>query len=392
MLMAFVTLISGLLISGVAIFYSVAGLTSIFSAAPIPIMVMGVSLELAKLVATLWLKKNWHIAPTLLKTYLMAAVALLMVITSLGCFGYLSKAHSDQSLVSGDVQSKLAIYDQKIQTAKDNIESDRKSLQQMDAAVDQTLSRSTNVRGANNAVSIRKSQTSERSRINSEIQTNQDIITKLGDESAPTRALSRKVEAEVGPIKYIAQLVYGPNPSENILEKAVSWMIILIVVVFDPLAITLLLASQYSFAQLAEEKRLRNMPVTLEQPITSEPEKYHENIIPVPEEILQESDGPVDRQVQSDIDRQLAEIEEDEQPEQEFHPHAEVTEPTSEVKITHTAEGMTIEDSAGTQTISTQAGYVQNEEQQESSVWSSILKPISEREYMEAAKRKQDEQ
>ena len=181
MLMAILTLISGLLISGVAIFYSVAGLTSIFSSAPIPIMVMGVSLEIAKLVATVWLKQNWNIAPRLLKAYLIVSVSLLMVITSMGIFGYLSKAHSDQSLVSGDIAANLSTYDLKIQTAKDNIISDKTELRQLDTAVDQTMGRSTDTQGAQRSVSIRRSQQTERLRLQTDIESQQAIITKNTD-------------------------------------------------------------------------------------------------------------------------------------------------------------------------------------------------------------------
>jgi hypothetical protein len=250
MLMAYLTLLSGLLISGVAIFYSVSGLTSIFSAAAWPIIIMGSSLEVAKLVATVWLKQNWSFAPRFLKAYLLIAVVLLMGITSMGIFGYLSKAHSDQSLVSGDATSKVAIYDEKIKTARENVEANRKTLKQLDEAVDQVMARSTTETGATKSVQIRKSQQGDRTRIAREIEAEQQTIARLTDESIPLRADVRKVEAEVGPIKYIAAFIYGDNPTENVLEKAVTWVIILIVAVFDPLAIMLLLASQYSFQQL----------------------------------------------------------------------------------------------------------------------------------------------
>ena len=250
MYLAIISLITGLAISAVAIYYSVVGLTAIFAAAAIPIMVMGVALEVAKLVATVWLKQNWKIAPSLIKTYLIVAVGILMFITSMGIFGFLSKAHMDQSLVSGDVQSKIAIYDQKIQTARENIETNRKALKQMDEAVDQVMGRSTDEKGADKAVQIRRSQAKERTRLQNEIAQEQKLIAQLNDEAAPIRAEVRKVEAEVGPIKYIAAFVYGDNPDANILERAVTWVIVIIVFVFDPLAVVLLLAAQYSFARV----------------------------------------------------------------------------------------------------------------------------------------------
>jgi len=245
-IIAYLALVSGLTISAVAIWYSVAGLVSIFAAAVVPIIVMGVALEISKLIATVWLKLNWNRAPVFIRSYLIGAIAILMVITSMGIFGFLSKAHSDQSLVSGDVMSKIAVYDEKIKTEKDNIEANRKALKQMDEGVDQVLGRSTDEKGADKAVALRKSQQKERARLQAEIQKSQQSIAELNDARAPIAAEVRKVEAEVGPIKYIASFVYGET-NETILEKAVTWVIIIIVIVFDPLAVILLLASQYSF-------------------------------------------------------------------------------------------------------------------------------------------------
>ena len=276
-IIAWLTLLSGLTISAVAIWYSVAGLVSIFAAAVIPIIVMGVVLEVSKLIATVWLKINWNRAPVYIRTYLAIAIVILMVITSMGIFGFLSKAHSDQSLVSGDVQSKIAIYDEKIKTARENIEANRKQLKQMDEAVDQVMGRSTDEKGADKAVSVRKNQSRDRSALAKDIEANQKLIAKLNDEAAPIRAEVRKVEAEVGPIKYIAAFIYGDNPDANILEKAVTWVIIIIVVVFDPLAVILLLASQYSFQwfrQAREEQPAEGdsppepEPVVDNQPLT----------------------------------------------------------------------------------------------------------------------------
>ena len=246
-IIAWLALLSGLTISAVAIWYSVAGLVSIFAAAAIPIIVMGVVLEVSKLIATVWLKINWDRAPIYIRSYLIGAIAILMVITSMGIFGFLSKAHSDQTLVSGDVQSKIAIYDEKIKTERENIEAGRKALKQMDATIDETIARSKTDQGAVNANAMRQRQAKERAQINSDIAKSQKAIATLNEERAPIAAEIRKVEAEVGPIKYIAAFVYGSNPDANILEKAVTWVIIIIVSVFDPLAVILLLASQYSF-------------------------------------------------------------------------------------------------------------------------------------------------
>jgi hypothetical protein len=253
MIFGLFTLLVALSISAVAEFYSIMGLVAIFSAAELPAIIMGVVLGLGKLTAAVWLKLNWERASWTYKMYLVPAVAFLMVLTSMGIFGFLSKAHSDQSLVSGDVQAKIAVYDEKIKTAKENIDANRKAIKQMDEAVDQVMGRSQDEKGADKAVAIRRGQAKERTRLLSEITTEQKTIAQLSEERAPIAAEVRKVEAEVGPIKYIAALIYGDNPDTNLLEAAVRWVIILIVAVFDPLALVLLLAAQQSFRWIREE-------------------------------------------------------------------------------------------------------------------------------------------
>ena len=259
MFLSLITLAVALSLSVIAAYYSIAGLAAIFAAAVIPIMIMGSILELAKVVVTIWLHEYWPRARWLMKAYLVSAVIMLMVITSMGIFGFLSKAHSDQSLVSGDSQAKVSIFDEKIRTAKDNVDANRKALKQMDEAVDQVMGRSADEKGADKAVSLRRSQAKERARLLSEIDTEQKTIAKLNEEAAPLRAEFRKIEAEVGPIKYIAALIYGDNPDTNVLEKAVRWVIILLVCVFDPLAIMMLLASTESL-KWAREGRASRKP------------------------------------------------------------------------------------------------------------------------------------
>ena len=240
------TLLVALILSTIAAWYSIIGLTTIFAGAVVPVIIMGSALELAKITATVWLRKYWHRAGFLLKLYLVPAVMAIALITSMGIFGFLSKAHMDQGVTSGDVQAKIAIYDEKIKTEKENIEANRKALKQMDEGVDQVLGRSTDEKGAEKAVAMRKSQQKERTRLQNEILQSQKSIQGLNNERAPIAAEVRKVEAEVGPIKYIAALLYGDNPDTNVLERAVRWVIILLVIVFDPLALMLVLAANQS--------------------------------------------------------------------------------------------------------------------------------------------------
>jgi hypothetical protein len=241
------TLLSGLSISAVAVWYSVAGLVSIFAAAAVPIIIMGVALEVSKLVATVWLKMNWKIAPVMMRTYLVIAIIILMFITSMGIFGFLSKAHLDQAVPTGDVAAKVSIIDEKLKTEQDNVAAAKAALTQMDNQVNERLTRSTDDKGAERAVQIRKNQAKERKSLQADIAKSQKEIAKLREERAPIASELRKVEAEVGPIKYIAALIYDDAADTNVLEKAVRAVIIIIVAVFDPLAVVLLLASQYSF-------------------------------------------------------------------------------------------------------------------------------------------------
>ena len=255
MLFGYLLLAVALTISLTAAFYSIAGLTAIFAAAFWPIVIMGSVLELGKVITTVWLHKYWDRVAVQFKLYLVPAIGILMLITSMGIFGFLSKAHLDQAVPAGDISSQVQIFDDKIKTERDNIEAARKALKQMDAQVDEKLSRTTDDRGAERAVQIRRTQAKERTTLQNEISTAQKKISALQEQRAPVASQARKVEAEVGPIKYIAALIYGDNPDANLLEKAVRWVIILIVLVFDPLALVLILAADQTFAWHREDKR-----------------------------------------------------------------------------------------------------------------------------------------
>jgi len=247
MFLTYLMLAVALCLSAIAAFYSIIGLTAIFAAAVVPVAIMGSILEIAKLTVTVWLHEYWHRCKRAMKLYLVPAVGILMFITSMGIFGFLSKAHLDQAVPTGDVAAQVALLDEKIRTQRDNIEAARRALTQMDAAVDQTLSRSSDEKGADKAAALRRSQQRERQNLQNDISRAQAEIAKLNEQRAPIAADLRKVEAEVGPIKYIAALIYGDNPDANLLEKAVRWVIIILVIVFDPLAIFMLLAATESY-------------------------------------------------------------------------------------------------------------------------------------------------
>jgi hypothetical protein len=254
MVLAFITFFSGLAISAVAIYYSVIGLAAIFAAAVIPIIIMGTILEVSKLVAAWWLKANWHRAPFLLKSYMLLAVVVLMLITSMGIFGFLSKAHTEQSVPVGDNQAKIQIIDERIAIEQEVIEQARRDL----VILNQQIERFSELGAVTRGVNARNQQREERDALNTQITEAQTKISELRVERAPFAASLRAIEAEVGPIKYIAKLIYGDATDANMLEQAVVWIIIVIVFVFDPLAVLLLLASQMSFKWAREERELRS--------------------------------------------------------------------------------------------------------------------------------------
>jgi hypothetical protein len=271
MTFGFFTLFVALIISAIAAYYSVSGLMAIFAAAAIPIIIMGAALEVGKITAAVWLKMYWSRASITYKLYLVPAVIFLMLLTSMGIFGFLSKAHLDQGIPSGDIQAQVQIFDDKIKTQRDNIESSRRALKQMDESVDQLMARSNDERGAERSAQLRRSQQRERNTLQTEIAQAQKQITTLQEERAPIASQARKVEAEVGPVKYVAALLYGDNPDTNLLEKAVRWVIILIVLVFDPLALVLILAAQQSIRwardDRAEKEVVEDQPVAVAPPV-----------------------------------------------------------------------------------------------------------------------------
>jgi len=244
--------LSAFAVSACAAWFSVAGLISIFSSAPLATGLMGGSLELAKLVAASWLYRNWSTAPRALKYYFSTSVVILSIITSLGIFGYLSKAHLDQAAVTGQSAGQLAIIDEKITTQKENIDANRKALKQMDEAVDQVMGRSSDEKGADKAVALRRTQQKERGRLLAEIETYQTTVGKLNEERAPIATDVRRVEAEVGPIKYVAELIYGDS-TEDMIGRAVRLIIMSLIFVFDPMAILLVIAGNMS---LMERQRI----------------------------------------------------------------------------------------------------------------------------------------
>jgi len=219
--MIFLTLLSALLLSGIAAYYSIIGLAAIFTGAFWPIVFMGSVLEMSKLVTTSWLYRNWKSCPILLKSYLTFAVIILMIITSMGIFGFLSKAHIDSTMDSGmnNVEVKTLIQQEKI--AKERL--------------DYLLARAKDPSTASN-------------RLDNQIQSTQRELVEINKKKLPLLKESNKLVAEVGPIKYVGDMIYGTD-DDHAIDKAVRLVIMLIMVVFDPLAVLLLIAANMSMTQ-----------------------------------------------------------------------------------------------------------------------------------------------
>jgi hypothetical protein len=263
--MIFLTFLTAMALSGVAAYYSVIGLAAIFPGSFWPIIIMGTVLEAAKLVTVSWLYRNWKVVHIGMKSYLTVATVILMLITSMGIFGYLSKAHLEHSSDAAPVISKVQLIDEKIKVVKENLDANRKVIKQMDEMVDQTMGRSNDEKGIANSVVIRRNQQKERSRIQTENETYQKTISQLTEERFPLQIELQKAESDFGPIKYVAELIYGSG-DKDIIDKAVRLVIMLIMVVFDPLAILLLIA-----ANMSMQPQPRQQPdLVLDEPLPEE--------------------------------------------------------------------------------------------------------------------------
>lgn len=241
MFLSLLVLTTALAISGIAAYYSIIGLAAIFAAAAIPVIIMGSILEVGKLVTVTYLHRHWKDAPRLLKSYLVIAVLVLMFITSMGIFGFLSRAHIEQTSVAGDNTLRIERLDSQVKREQRTISDAEQVLSQLDQAVNVLLEYD-RVRGKDGAIATREKQKLEREELSRVIEGAENRIQELQEKQLVLEKEQIKLEAEVGPIKYIAEFVYGEKADKTLLEEAVRWVIVIIVAVFDPLAVALLVA------------------------------------------------------------------------------------------------------------------------------------------------------
>ena len=244
--MKYVTLITSLAIAIVAGYFSIIGLGTIFAGAFWSIVIMATTLEIAKLVTAAYLHLEWKEISNWIRAYLVSAVFVLMFITSMGIFGYLSKAHLDHTIsLGGNNELQIDSLERQIKRQQSIIVDAETILSQLDSQV-AVLIEYDRIRGPEGSIAVRQSQSEERSLLNETINVAYIRIEELQTDLSPLQKQALALEAEIGPLKYIAELIYGED-AESYFDTAVRWIILLLVFVFDPLAIILLVVSTAMF-------------------------------------------------------------------------------------------------------------------------------------------------
>lgn len=241
-ILPWLTFSTGLLLSGVAGFFSIVGLATLFAASFWSVVVMGTTLEVSKLVAVSWLYNNWNRASLALKSYLFLAILVLMIITSMGIFGYLSKAHIDQKTnMNTGISTDIEILKNNIKVKEDAISDINKQISVIDSSIDKMLEKGQ----AKDSLKASDAQKKKRDEL---VQSKNALIKELSPlktDMVRQESEHRKIEAELGPIKYLAEWYYG-EVNEKVLDMSVRYVILILIVVFDPLAVFLLIAFNVS--------------------------------------------------------------------------------------------------------------------------------------------------
>ena len=250
MFLTLITFISAISISLIAAGYSILGLATLFAGAYVPIIAMGSALEVGKLVAASWLYHNWRRSiPKSLKIYLFSSIIILIFITSIGIFGFLSKAHLDQVKPTAGNTEQIELIDKKIKQEEKIIERAEKTLAQLDKALDVYIDKEYVSRG----LKERNKQKEERDLLNKSIDEAMAKIADLNNSKSSINIEQLKLEADVGPLKYVAELIYGDNAKDH-FDSAVRIIILILIFVFDPLAVLLLIAANISLNQWRDKR------------------------------------------------------------------------------------------------------------------------------------------
>mgnify|MGYP003313002588 FL=1 len=264
--LSLLTFVTSLAIAAVAAWYSIIGLTAIFAAAVIPIIIMGIVLEVGKLVAAAWVYNHWRETSILLRTYLVSAIVVLMLITSMGIYGFLSKSHIDAGINTGEISVKIERVDNRIKSEQRQIDRAEKNILEMDTTLEKTEYGFFD----DSRLDERKRQSVEREQLNNIITKSENNIDDLLDKKSEYELEVKNFEVEVGPIKYIAALIYG-DEAKNYLDNTVRYVILLLIFVFDPLAVLLLISANMSYRKELElyPPEERGLPINVGKTIRS---------------------------------------------------------------------------------------------------------------------------
>jgi hypothetical protein len=263
MILTILLLISGLAVSIIGAYYSILGLAALFAGAYWAVVTMGITLEVAKLVTVSWLYRNWKLdlLPQSIRMYLLSAVLMLMFITSIGIFGFLSKAHLDTSAPNTGNRLLVKNIERQIESEKKAIAGAQKIVDQLDKALDKVIDKD-----ADKGLVERQKQQNERNRANNIISTSSNKITQLSNQKLNYDKNQLAIDKEIGPFKYVAEILFGDADDGN-LDRAVRFVIICLLFVFDPLAVLMLIAVNVSIREYQRNKSNLNKEETLEQRI-----------------------------------------------------------------------------------------------------------------------------
>ena len=263
MILTILLFISGIAVSVVGAYYSILGLAALFAGAYWAVITMGVTLEIAKLVTVSWLYRNWNLdlLPQSIRAYLLSAVLMLMFITSIGIFGFLSKAHLDTAAPNTGNRLLVKNIERQIDSEKKAITGAQKIIDQLDTALDKVIDKD-----ADKGLIERQKQTTERNRVNNIIANSSKKITDLSNQKLKYDKDQLAIDKEVGPFKYVAEILFGDADDGN-LDRAVRFIIICLILVFDPLAVLMLVAVNVSIKEYQRNKGIINKEQELEKKI-----------------------------------------------------------------------------------------------------------------------------
>ena len=258
MFFGLLTLLTALAISTVAAWYSIIGLMAIFAGATTAIMIMGIVLEIGKLICASWTFTNWKSCPVIMRSYFIIAVVVLMLITSLGIFGFLSRAHITQSNPTSLMEERIERIELKVNQRQIQINRYQGRLD----TLDQALQRYIELGAISKGLSKIGAMDNETNLLKTKIQGLENEIDGLMDEKYELKTNLSLAEVETGPIKYVASMLYD-EVSASELETAVRWIIILLIFVFDPLAVVLVIAANISLRDYRRERKMATKMVTV---------------------------------------------------------------------------------------------------------------------------------